>query len=166
MQKITVPITQRHLYELKARQRLGDADSRSAALRQILDEYADLRPEYADLEAEYDDLKRRYEAREDRVETLETQLAERSQIEAKIEDLPRPTPGVDDVLRREATAGDRPRLPRRAGQMEAHGRPTVGDRRDRRRVTPPDPWTPIETRERVDGGVRHFTGLKRSPIGS
>jgi len=88
MQKITVSITQQHLYELKARQRLGDADSRSAALRQILDEYADLRPEYADLEAEYDDLKRRYEAREDRVETLETQLAERSQIEEKIEDLP------------------------------------------------------------------------------
>ena len=88
MQKITVSITQRHLYELKARQRLGDADSRSAALRQILDEYSDLRPEYDDLEAEYDDLRRRYEAREDRVETLEEQLAERSQIEQKIEDLP------------------------------------------------------------------------------
>jgi uncharacterized protein involved in exopolysaccharide biosynthesis len=88
MHKVTVSITDRHLYELKARQRLGAADSRSAALRQILDEYAELRPEYATLEAEYEDLRQRYEAREARVKTLETQLAERSQIEEKIEDLP------------------------------------------------------------------------------
>jgi uncharacterized protein involved in exopolysaccharide biosynthesis len=88
MEKLTASVEPDHLYELEARQRLGDADSRSAALRQILDEYQDLRSDYEALEAEYADLKQRYEAREDRVETLETQLAERSQIEAKIEDLP------------------------------------------------------------------------------
>lgn len=88
MHKITVSVDDRHLYELEARQRLGEAASRSEALRQILDEYEDLHPEYADLEAEYEDLRQRYEAREDRVDDLEAQLRQRSQIEEKIEDLP------------------------------------------------------------------------------
>lgn len=88
MKKVTVSLNDRHLYELEARQRIGDSGSRSAALREILDEYDDLRTEYAELEAEYEDLRKRYEAREDRVEELETQLRERSQIEEKIEDLP------------------------------------------------------------------------------
>jgi len=88
MEKLTASVEPDHLYELEARQRLGDADSRSAALRQILDEYQDLRSDYEALEAEYEELKQRYEAREDRVDDLEKQLAERSQIEEKIEDLP------------------------------------------------------------------------------
>ena len=88
MHKITVSLEDRHLYELEARQRLGEASSRSGALRQILDEYEDLHPEYADLAAECEDLRQRYEAREDRVDELEDQLARRSQIEEKIEELP------------------------------------------------------------------------------
>lgn len=88
MHKITVSIEDRHLYELEARQRMGEADSRSAALRDILDEYEELHPEYASLEAEYEDLRQRYEAREDRVDELEEQLSKRSQVEEKIEELP------------------------------------------------------------------------------
>lgn len=41
-----------------------------------------------ELELELDDLRDRLDARETRVETLEAQLAERSEIEDKIEDLP------------------------------------------------------------------------------
>jgi len=95
MQKITVSLEKRHVYELEARQRLGDADSRSAAVRDLFDEYAELEgeyeelhTEYEDLEAEYADLRKRYEAREDRIEDLEGQLRERSRVEEKIEDLP------------------------------------------------------------------------------
>jgi chromosome segregation ATPase len=88
MEKLTASVTPEHLYELEARQRLGEADSRSAALRQILDEYQDLRTDYEALDAEYADLKQRYEAREDRVDDLEAQLSRRSQVEEKIEALP------------------------------------------------------------------------------
>jgi len=88
MQKLTASVEPEHIYELEARQRLGKADSRSAALRQILDEYQDLRTDYEALDAEYADLKQRYEAREDRVDDLEEQLSRRSQVEEKIEELP------------------------------------------------------------------------------
>lgn len=94
MKKITVSLEDDHIAELKARQRLG-ADSRSAALRELLDERdaleaecEDLRTEYEDLKAEYEELHTRYEAREDRIEDLEGQLRERSRVEDKIEDLP------------------------------------------------------------------------------
>jgi chromosome segregation ATPase len=88
MEKLTASVEPDHLYELEARQRLGHAESRSAALRQVLDEYQELRSEYEALEAEYEDLKQRYEAREERVDDLEGQLSKRSQVEEKIEDLP------------------------------------------------------------------------------
>jgi chromosome segregation ATPase len=88
MEKLTASVKPEHLYELEARQRLGNADSRSAALRQILDDYQELRSDYEALESEYADLKQRYEAREDRIEDLEEQLSKRSQIEEKIEELP------------------------------------------------------------------------------
>lgn len=95
MQKITVSLEDRHVYELEARQRLKRADSRSGAVRDLFDEYADLRTEYEELhteyealEAEYEELRNRYEAREDRIEDLEGQLRERSRVEEKIEDLP------------------------------------------------------------------------------
>jgi len=88
MQKVTVSLTDRHLYELKAQERLGNAESRSAALRQILDEYAELRTEYALLETECEELHTRCEAREERIEELEDQLRSRSEVEEKIEALP------------------------------------------------------------------------------
>lgn len=95
MQRITVSLEDRHVYELEARQRLGDADSRSGAVRDLFSEYAaleakyeELHTEYEALEAEYAELRNRYEAREDRIEDLEGQLRERSRVEDKIEDLP------------------------------------------------------------------------------
>lgn len=88
MQKVTVSLDDRHIWELKARQRIDDLDSRSAAVRHILDEYETLHTEYAKLESEYADLHTRYEAREDRVEQLEDQLRKRSNIEQEIRDLP------------------------------------------------------------------------------
>jgi len=88
MKRVTVSLDERQLYELEARQRLGEADSRSDAVRQILQEYEDLNKEYEQLSTEYEDLHKRYEAREDRVDELESQLRKRSNIEQKIEDLP------------------------------------------------------------------------------
>jgi len=94
MKKISVSLGEDHVYELKARERLDDADSRSAALRQILDEYENLRTEYEALEAECeqlrterDDLRTRLESREGRVDELEEQLARRSQVEEKVDTL-------------------------------------------------------------------------------
>jgi len=91
MQKVTVSLDTRHIYELRAQQRLGNASSRSEALRHLLNkyeriqsEYEALHTEYEDLEAEYEELHTRYEAREDRIEELETQLRGRS----RVEDLP------------------------------------------------------------------------------
>ena len=56
MKKVSVSLTERHVYELKAQQRLKGADSRSEALRSILDEYEDLQEQYEDLRTEYEDL--------------------------------------------------------------------------------------------------------------
>ena len=81
MEKVTISLYENQIYELKARQYLDDLGSRSAAVRYIVDEYADIK-------AEYDDLNTRCESREERIEELESQLRKRSNIEEKIEDLP------------------------------------------------------------------------------
>ncbi len=88
MQRLTVSLDDRHVYELKAQQRLGNADSRSAAVRHILDQYAELQAEYEELHTEYEQTRGELEGRKERVETLEEQLAKRQQIEQKIDDLP------------------------------------------------------------------------------
>ena len=88
MQKVTVSITDEHEYELRARQRLDDLDSRSAAIRTAIEEYAHWKAEYSALEAEYAELQARYSDREERISDLEEQLSKRSQIEEKIEALP------------------------------------------------------------------------------
>ena len=88
MQKVTVSITDEHEYELRARQRLDDLNSRSAAIRTAIEEYAHWKAEYSDLEGEYADLQGRYSDREERISDLEEQLSKRSQIEEKIEELP------------------------------------------------------------------------------
>ena len=88
MQKVTVSITDEHEYELRARQRLDDLDSRSAAIRTAIEEYAEWKAKYSALEAEYAELQARYSEREDRISDLEEQLSKRSQVEEKIEELP------------------------------------------------------------------------------
>jgi predicted RNase H-like nuclease (RuvC/YqgF family) len=101
MERITASVTKRHIWELKAQVRLGNASSQSAAVRHIIDEYESLRAEYAELQQEYEDLHHEHEqrmqtleSREDRIEQLEEQLTRRSQIESEIEDV---AETVDDL---------------------------------------------------------------------
>lgn len=63
-------------------------DSRSAAVRDILDEHEELRTECEELRTECEELHTRLDSRENRIDELEEQLAKRSQLEEKIEDLP------------------------------------------------------------------------------
>jgi len=95
MERVTATLREDDLRELKARVMAGEADSRSEALRQIIDEREELGEEYEDLRTRYEattervgDLKDQLEARERRVNALEEQLRERSRVEDKIDDLP------------------------------------------------------------------------------
>lgn len=114
MQKVTVSLTDRHLSELDAQERLDNAESRSAAVRHIIDEYARLQRECEDLHTEYERLADRLETREERIDELEEQLARRSQLEQKIESLPekvRETESYQDRRQRALdTAGPLTRL--------------------------------------------------------
>jgi predicted RNase H-like nuclease (RuvC/YqgF family) len=101
MERVTASVRERHIWELKAQVRLGNAESQSEAVRHIIDEYARLREEYADLQQQYEDMqqtaedrKQTLEARESRIEDLEEQLAKRSQIESEIEEV---AETVDDL---------------------------------------------------------------------
>jgi chromosome segregation ATPase len=91
MQKVTVSLDERHLYELKARQRLGEASSRSDALRRLINEYETLQQKYEDLHTRYEarrervtQLREQVNTREERVEDLENQL---QQFKAEHEDI-------------------------------------------------------------------------------
>jgi Arc/MetJ-type ribon-helix-helix transcriptional regulator len=85
MKKVSVSLEPDHVDRLDERQEDGDVSSRSAALRQVLDEYERLRTECEDLRTECEELRTRLDAREDRIEELEEQLARRSQIEEKVD---------------------------------------------------------------------------------
>jgi len=56
MQKVTVSVEERHLDTLQERQEADDVNSRSEALRRILDEYEELSDEYEDLHTRYEEL--------------------------------------------------------------------------------------------------------------
>jgi Arc/MetJ-type ribon-helix-helix transcriptional regulator len=88
MKKLSVSLTEDHVDILDDRQETGDVSSRSAAVRDILDEWETLRTECDGLRTECDELRTRLETREARIEELEEQLARRSQLEDKIEGLP------------------------------------------------------------------------------
>jgi predicted RNase H-like nuclease (RuvC/YqgF family) len=88
MKKLSVSLEPEHVARLDDRQSEGDVSSRSAAVREILDEYESLRIECEDLRDECDNLRTRLENREDRIDELEAQLARRSQLEEKVESLP------------------------------------------------------------------------------
>lgn len=85
MKKVSVSIEEEHVDMLDDRE---GVDSRSAAVRDILDEYEELRTECEELRTECEELRTRLDSREDRIDELEEQLAKRSQLEEKIEDLP------------------------------------------------------------------------------
>ena len=95
MERVTATLRTDDVRELEARVRLGEADSRSEAVRVVIDERARLAEDLAELRTRFDargeriaDLKERLEKRDERVDALEEQLRERSQIEDKIDDLP------------------------------------------------------------------------------
>lgn len=101
MERVTASIRERHLWELKAQVRLGNASSQSEAVRHIIDEYAVVREEYEELQQEYADVQQQLdnrmqelESREDRIEELENQLRQRSNIEDEIGDV---AERVDDL---------------------------------------------------------------------
>ena len=107
MQKVTVSLDERHLYELKAQQRLGEASSRSDALRRLIDEYETLQREYEDLHTRYEarrervsQLQEQLDAREQRVEDLKAQLRERHDIKNEIQDLPDKIRDADTYMER------------------------------------------------------------------
>ena len=85
MKKVSVSLKPEHVDRLDERQAEGDVSSRSAALREILDEYDEVHTECEELRTECEELRTRLEAREDRVDDLEEQLARRSQIEEKVD---------------------------------------------------------------------------------
>jgi Arc/MetJ-type ribon-helix-helix transcriptional regulator len=87
MHKLSLSLEDRHVEEIEERVEEGDAESKSAAVRAILDEYEDLTTECEDLRGECSDLRTRVESREERIEELEEQLARRSQIEDRVEDV-------------------------------------------------------------------------------
>jgi len=127
MERVTASVRERHVWELKAQVRLGNASSQSEAVRHIIDEYAALRDEYAQLQQEYadvqqqlDDRMQTLEAREDRIEELEAQLRQRSNIEDDIEDvaetvddLPAKIRGVETYSERRRRKLDRASLTQR-----------------------------------------------------
>lgn len=100
MKKVSISLTEDHLDVVDERQDGDDAGSRSEAVRQIVDEYERLRSEYEDLRTEAEDLRTRLDQRECRIDDLEEQLARRSQLEQKIENLP-------DKIRDEQTYQER-----------------------------------------------------------
>jgi len=95
MERVTATLRTDDVRELEARVRLGEADSRSEAVRVVIDERAELAEELEELRARFADrgdrladLQDRLDKRDDRVDDLEEQLRERSRVEDKIDDLP------------------------------------------------------------------------------
>jgi len=87
MKKISVSVREDHVDALEDLQERDAIDSRSSAVREIIDEWEDLRPECERLRSEYEDVRNRLESREERIDELEEQLARRSQVEEKVETL-------------------------------------------------------------------------------
>lgn len=84
MKKISVSLTEEHVDELSERADDSDIGSRSAALREILDEYDTLRTECDDLRTERDQLHTECEDLRTRCEEAE---AERDRLDDEISEL-------------------------------------------------------------------------------
>jgi uncharacterized coiled-coil DUF342 family protein len=84
MKRLTVSITERQYYRIRARVRSGEASSKSDAVRQILDGYEDLCTEHADLTEERDELHRRCERLEEDCEDLKD---ERDELRERCDEL-------------------------------------------------------------------------------
>ena len=114
MQRIYASVEDRHVHEIDAQVRLGNADSRSHAVRHIIDEYARVREDYADLQQQCEDLQQRLddrvhelEERKERIEELESQLRKRSNIENDIEEVADTVENLPDKIRGVETYSER-----------------------------------------------------------
>lgn len=114
MQRIYASVEDRHVHEINAQVRLGNADSRSHAVRHIIDEYARVREDYADMQQQCEDLQQRLddrvhelEERKERIEELESQLRKRSNIENDIEEVADTVENLPDKIRGVETYSER-----------------------------------------------------------
>lgn len=85
MQKVTVTLEREHVRELEARQRLGQAASRSAALRGVLTEADELRAECERLRTECAECERRCERLQNEKQVLIEQLQRQHDTAALVE---------------------------------------------------------------------------------
>lgn len=85
MKKLSVSMKKDHVKRIDEKKEADQITSRSEAVRRILSEYDDLRTECEDLRTECEELRDRLDSREDRIKELERQLAQRSQIEEKVD---------------------------------------------------------------------------------
>jgi len=92
MKKVSVSLDEDHVALLDGRQEDGSASSRSEALRQLLDEYEELRTECDELRTECERLRNRRDE-------LRNQLQARGDVEEKVETLVERTETQDDALR-------------------------------------------------------------------
>lgn len=114
MQRIYASVENRHVHEIDAQVRLGNADYRSAAVRHIIDDYARVREDYADLQHQCEDIQQRLddrvhelEERKERIEELESQLRKRSNIEDEIEGVADTVENLPDKIRGVETYSER-----------------------------------------------------------
>jgi chromosome segregation ATPase len=114
MQRIYASVEDRHVHEIDAQVRLGNADSRSHAVRHIIDEYARVREDYADMQQQCEDMQQRLddrvhelEERKERIDELESQLRKRSNIENDIEEVADTVENLPDKIRGVETYSER-----------------------------------------------------------
>ena len=80
MKKVTVSLRDEQLERLSQRQEEGDADSRSDALRQILDEYEDLHTEYEQLHTQCEELREELKQERNRNKMILEQREEHTEL--------------------------------------------------------------------------------------
>jgi metal-responsive CopG/Arc/MetJ family transcriptional regulator len=85
VEKIAVSLPKQYLYEIEAWQRIHDIDSRSAAIRDIIDEYDNLRNEYDQLHTEYEEIERELESVKNEKRTLIEQREENTELVEYVE---------------------------------------------------------------------------------
>jgi uncharacterized coiled-coil DUF342 family protein len=117
MKRLTVSLDEDHVDRLKGRVRLEEAESKSDALRQILDEYEDLHAKNEELHTSVE------EARARRDE-LRRQLEERGEVETQVNELVEHTETQSEALRELLEERDR----RRDGVVTRARRWLFGDR--------------------------------------
>lgn len=84
MKRLTISVTERQYYRIRARVRSGEADSKSAAVRDILDGYEDLHRRCEDLEGRCEELESRCEELVNEVEAAEAKRDDlRRQLQAR-----------------------------------------------------------------------------------